>query len=1090
MRKPELDLSGPTQGARAGRKPHHSDAVITSVNPWPKGPAKPAMTREARSVRFPSSERNGALAAALRRRIRGEVRFDAGSRALYATDASNYRQVPIGVVLPKDLEDVVETVAAARRYGAPVLARGGGTSLAGQCCNLAVVMDFSKYMHRILALDPQRKRARVEPGVVLDDLRDCAEEHHLTFGPDPSTHNHCTLGGMIGNNSCGVHSVMAGKTDDNVEELDILTYDGLRMRVGPTGEAELDCIIREGGRRGEIYSKLRELRDRYGNLIRERFPNIPRRVSGYNLPWLLPENGFHVARALVGSECTCVTVLEATVRLVRSPPVRSLLALGYPDVYQACDHITEVLARRPIALEGIDDRLVADMKKKRLHPEYLQLLPDGGGWLLVEFGADSRNEADDQARALMNDLKKVSNAPTMKLFDDPQEERTIWLVRRSGLGATARVPGNNDTWEGWEDSAVPPERLGDYLRDLRKLLTEHGYACALYGHFGQGCVHTRIDFDLVTRAGIEKYRSFIHRAADLVSRYGGSLSGEHGDGQSRGELLPKMFGPELMQAFREFKTIWDPDWKMNPGKVIDPYRADQNLRLGVDYHPAQPQTHFKFPGDDKGSFSRAALRCVGVGECRREAVGTMCPSYRVTREEMHSTRGRARLLFEMLRGDPLQSGWRSEAVKEALDLCLACKGCKSDCPVNVDMATYKAEFLSHYYASRLRPRHAYAMGWIYWWARLAALMPNAVNLVFHAPLLGRFLKIAGGIAPERQVPLFARETFTHWFTANRGSRRKKNSRRASTRDLASPQKQVILWPDTFNNHFFPEVPKAAVQVLEAAGYRVTIPARSLCCGRPLYDFGMLDSAERLLRQILDTLRPEISAGIPIVGLEPSCVAVFRDELVNLFPNDEDAKRLSDNTYLLGEFLDEKANGFTVPKLERRALVHGHCHQKALVGMAHDKNIFAKLGLESEVLDSGCCGMAGSFGFENGHFDISRNVGELVLLPAVRAAGKDTLIIADGFSCREQIAQLTDRRALHTAQVLKLALDGDTSKAAPYAESAPVERNRLESERSQRHVAAIISGAALAAGALLWTATRRRNRRTRSVPESSSERLPS
>jgi FAD/FMN-containing dehydrogenase len=608
------------------------------------------MAREARSVRFPSSDTDGDLAAALRRRILGEVRFDAGTRALYATDASNYRQVPIGVVLPKNIDDVVETIAAARRYGAPVLARGGGTSLAGQCCNIAVVIDFSKYMHRILAFDPQDKRARVEPGVVLDDLRDCAEEHHLTFGPDPSTHNHCTLGGMIGNNSCGVHSVMAGKTDDNVEELDIITYDGLRMRVGKTGEAELDRIVREGGRRGEIYSKLRDLRDRYGDLIRGRFPNIPRRVSGYNLPWLLPENGFHVARALVGSECTCVTVIEATVRLVSSPPARSLLVLGYPDVYQAGDHIPEVLAYKPIALEGLDDHLVSDMKKKRLHPEYVQLLPDGGGWLLVEFGGDSRKEADDQARALMEDLKKAPRAPTMKLFNDPQEERTIWLVRRSGLGATARVPGKSDTWEGWEDSAVPPDKLGGYLRDLRKLLSDYGYGCALYGHFGQGCVHTRIDFDLVTRSGIERYRSFIHRAADLVIGYGGSLSGEHGDGQSRGELLPKMFGPELMQAFREFKSIWDPDWKMNPGKVIDARRADEDLRLGADYHPAQPQTHFKFPGDDKGSFSRAALRCVGVGECRREAIGTMCPSYRVTREEMHSTRGRARLLFEMFRG--------------------------------------------------------------------------------------------------------------------------------------------------------------------------------------------------------------------------------------------------------------------------------------------------------------------------------------------------------------------------------------------------------------------------------------------------------
>jgi FAD/FMN-containing dehydrogenase len=440
-----------------------------------------------------------ALAAELRRHVRGEVRFDEGSRALYATDGSNYRQVPIGVVLPQDIDDIMATMATARRYGAPVLARGGGTSLAGQCCNVAVVLDMSKYLHHILALDPDSKRARVQPGVVLDDLRNAAEQYHLTFGPDPSTHNHCTLGGMIGNNSCGVHSVMAGKTEDNVEELDVLTYDGVRLRVGQTSEAEMERIIAAGGRRGEIYARLKALRDTYAEVIRQRYPDIPRRISGYNLPQLLPEHGFHVARALVGSEGTCVTVLEATVRLVDSPPVRSLLVLGYPDVYIAGDHIMEVLAHRPIGLEGLDDVLVDDMKKKGLHPQDIPLLPDGGGWLLVEFGGQSKAEADDQAHRLMAALQKQPTPPSMKLYDDPKQEQRIWLVRRSGLGATARVPGAKDTWEGWEDSAVPPEKLGAYLRALRKLLNAYGYACALYGHFGQGCVHTRIDFDLVTK---------------------------------------------------------------------------------------------------------------------------------------------------------------------------------------------------------------------------------------------------------------------------------------------------------------------------------------------------------------------------------------------------------------------------------------------------------------------------------------------------------------------------------------------------------------------------------------------------------------
>ena len=703
-----------------------------------------------------------ALASQLRKRLRGEVRFDDGSRALYATDGSNYRQVPIGVVVPRNSEDVQETMAVCRQFGAPVLSRGGGASLAGQCCNVAVVMDFSKYMNRILELDPERKRARVQPGVVLDWLRDAAERHRLTFPPDPSTHAHCTLGGMIGNDSCGVHSMMGGKTKEFTEELDVLLYDGTRMRVGPTSDEELERIIRSGGRRAEIYARLRDLRDRYSDLIRARFPNIPRLVSGYSLEELLPENGFNVARALVGSEATCVTVLEATLRLVWSPPKRSLLVLGYPDVYTAADHIMEIRKHQPTGLEAVDNRLVEDMKKSGIHPEDVQLLPRGGGWLLVEFGGQDKREADDKARALMDELQGDSTSPSMKLFDDLQQEKMIWKVRESGLGATAHVPGKKITWEGWEDAAVPPEKLGGYLRDFRKLLEKHKYACSLYGHFGQGCVHTRIDFDLFTADGIKNFRSFIEDASDLVASYGGSLSGEHGDGQSRGEMLPRMFGEELVGAFNEFKAIWDPDWKMNPGKVVSPYKIDENLRLGTGYHPAPQKTHFHYEKEG-GSFHHVALRCVGVGDCRNKTGGTMCPSYRVTMEEKHSTRGRARLLFEMLEGAPLRGGWRSEEVREALDLCLACKGCKGDCPVNVDMATYKAEFLSHYYRGRLRPRHAYSMGLIYWWARLASLAPRLVNFVGRAPLLGDAIKRLGGIAPQRKMPQFAPQTFKTWF---------------------------------------------------------------------------------------------------------------------------------------------------------------------------------------------------------------------------------------------------------------------------------------------------------------------------------------
>ena len=653
-------------------------------------------------------------------------------------------------------------------------------------------------------------------------------------------------------------------------------------------------------------------------------------------------------------------MLEASLHLVHSPAVKSLLVLGYPDVYSAGDHVPQILEFQPTGLEGLDDILVRDMKKKGIHPQDVKLLPEGAGWLLVELGGESKEEADDKAHRLMEHLRSVPNPPSMKLFDDEAEEEHLWKVRESGLGATARIPGEKDAWEGWEDSAVPPDRVGDYLRDLRKLLTKYRYACSLYGHFGQGCIHTRIDFDLKTVEGVKQFRKFLNEAGDLVVAYGGSISGEHGDGQSKAALLPKMFGADLVRAFGEFKAIWDPGNAMNPHKVVDPYLPGENLRLGPDYHPRQLETHFRFP-DDKGSFSYATERCVGIGECRKEQNGTMCPSYMVTKEEMHSTRGRTHLLFEMFQGDPLKQGWKSDAVHEALDLCLACKGCRTECPMNVDMATYKAEFLSHYYEWRPRPRHAYAMGWIYWWARLASLAPGLANSVANARFLGGALKFLGDISSQRQMPRFAPETFKAWF------------RRRQPKQTGGPR--VMLWPDTFNNHFHPQTAIAAVEVLEAAGFEVIVPGRSLCCGRPLYDFGMLKTAKKLLREILETLRPEIGAGTPIVGLEPSCVAVFRDELINLFPMDEDAQRLSANTFILSEFLERKAAHFHPPRLQRKALIQKHCHHDHVMGFRDEDNLLRRLGLDFEILNSGCCGMAGSFGFEAGHYDVSVAVGE-------------------------------------------------------------------------------------------------------------------
>src|SRR5580704_9563698 len=724
-----------------------------------------------------------ALAEALRRHVRGEVRFDSSSRALYATDGSNYRQVPIGVVLPRDADDVQAAVSVCRDFGAPLLCRGGGTSLAGQCCNVAVVLDFTKYMGNILEIDPQRRIARVQPGVVLDHLRNAAEKFHLTFAPDPASHDRCTIGGMIGNNSCGVHSIMGGKTDDNIEALEVLTYAGLRMSVGaeafvrpgsqdePSGDsrARLSSGSEVSGcsadRRDQIYSALKQIADQYGDLIRKKFPNIPRRVSGYNLNYLLPENGFHIARALVGTEGTCVTTLEATCRLIESPPQRVLLVVAYPDIYQCADHIPEILEHKPIGLEGFDDLLVYYERTKGINSEGLALLPEGGGWLMVEFGGQTLSEAESQALHLIDALSRNPTAPKVQLYSGAQAKR-VWEVRESSLGATSRVPGEPFNWEGWEDAAVEPARLGGYLRDLRKMMAAFGYKGSLYGHFGHACVHTRLNFDLQSAEGIAKYRKFVEEAADLVVSYGGSLSGEHGDGQSRAELLPKMFGPELMEAFRKFKTAWDPGWKMNPGKLIEPYKLDENLRLGADYRPWEPKTNFQFT-DDNGSLAQATLRCVGVGKCRREDGGLMCPSYRATHEEEHSTRGRAHLLWEMTQGEVIRDGWRSEEVKRSLDLCLACKGCKSDCPVGVDVATYKSEFLSHYHEGRLRRRSAYAFGNIDLWARAASHAPGLANLATQLPVLRDISKLVAGIPRQRSVPAFAPETFQAWFHRTR-----------------------------------------------------------------------------------------------------------------------------------------------------------------------------------------------------------------------------------------------------------------------------------------------------------------------------------
>lgn len=987
------------------------------------------------------------LCAALRERVDGEVRFDPGSRAAYSTDASNFRQTPIGVVVPHTPEAAAEAVAVAREHGAPVLSRGGGTSLAGQCTNTAVVIDWSKYCTRLESVDTDARTCVVQPGIVLDELNRRLAPSGLRFGPEPATHMNCTIGGMIGNNSCGATAQRTGKVVDNVARLEVLLYDGTRFWCGKTTDEEYARIEHRGDPAAAVHRALRGLRDTYAAEIRRRFPDIPRRVSGYNLDSLLPEHGFDIAGLLVGSESTLATVLRAELELVPVVKERTLVVLGFPSVYEAADCVPAILPYEPIALEGMDQRLIRDQRLKRLNLRVIGELPEGHAYLMVQFGGDTVDEADERAHRMLDALQESEHDPDVALLDDPGHEDELWQVREAGLGATAHVPGHPDTFEGWEDSAVPPEQLGDYLRRLQHLYEEFGYADetgpSLYGHFGHGCVHTRIPFDLYSAHGVAEYRRFMERAAGLVAEFGGSFSGEHGDGQSRGELLERMFGPEIVEAFERLKALFDPENRMNPGKVVAPYRLDENLRLGGDWSPYDPQDlYFRYP-DDGGSFAQAANRCVGVGKCRQltnKGGAVMCPSYQVTREEEHSTRGRARLLFEMLDGhgdSAVRDGWRSEAVKDALDLCLACKGCKNDCPADVDMATYKAEFLAHHYAGRpwRRPRSDLTMGWLPALAQTVGRTRSGpvVNALTHTPPLSRVALAVAGVE-HRELPLFAHETLQQWF-----------ARHEPNGDGA--RGTVLLWPDTFTNVFHPHIGRAAVQLMEHAGWRVTLPVEPLCCGLTWISTGQLATAKRILTRTVRHLAEHVRGGGLVVGLEPSCTAVFRSDAGELFPGDLDVRRLRRQTVTLAELLTEHSPRYEPPRVpdrSARALAQVHCHQHAVLGWDADQELLRRAGVDAEHLDSGCCGLAGNFGFERGHLEVSEACAERVLLPRLRETPAETVVLADGFSCRTQIHELDSggHEAVHLAELLASALPdtGDPSRTAygvaPGARPAP------------------------------------------------------
>jgi FAD/FMN-containing dehydrogenase/Fe-S oxidoreductase len=1022
----------------------------------------------------------GALERELRAAVSGEVGFDDSWLAMYANDASNFRQVPIGVVVPKTLDDVVATHRICSQFGAPIVNRGGGTSLSGETVNYAVVIDSSKYLTEIGTLDAAARTVVCQPGVINEQLNRHTGSAGLVFGPDPSSHSRCTIGGNIGNNSCGVHSVQAQlygpgpRTSDNVEALEIVTYEGDRFWVGVGEEEQLDEIIAAGGPKGRVYGRLRDLRDRYLADIRTGFTpvtELPRRVSGFNLDELLPERGFNVARALVGTESTCVTVLQAKLKLTPGLFDRTLVTVAYDSVADAGDDVPHVLEKfRPIGLEGIDRRLIDDQQQLDKNTSDIAELPrheTAGAWLLVQFGADSPEDSRrlaDEFVAWINDDRgyRPDRVVVMRSKQDGGSSEDLWTIREGGLGSTAFPPDGHDHWPGWEDSAVPPAKVGPYVRDLQDLYDRYGLVGALYGHFGQGCIHSRISFDLRTHDGIDNYREFMHAAADLVTSYGGSLSGEHGDGQQKAELLGKQYGPRLLDAMREFKHIWDPTWSMNPGKVIDAFPMDADLKLGTDYNPHRTPVKFAYP-EDGGDFAHAALRCVGVGKCRvPTADQTMCPSYRATRDEKHSTRGRARLLFEMLRGEVIQDSWQSREVFDALDLCLACKGCSNDCPVNVDMPTYKAEFLHHHYDSvrRWRPRYAYAFGFIDRWAALASLVPELANFATQTPGLSALAKRIAGIDKHRELPTFAPMTLQRWF-----------AERGGTRNPAGPP--VVLFPDTFNNHLHTDVGVASVEALEDAGWQVVMPDGHVCCGRPLYDYGFLDQAERYLHTVLDRLRDHVRAGVPVVGMEPSCLAVFKDELCKILPHDDDARRLAENSYHFGEFFEK----FDVPPprfgdgVPAEATLWGHCHHRATGGVDSEQRVLERMGVDTNSVTGGCCGLAGSWGFEDGKWEISIDCGEQAFLPAARATADDAVVVANGFSCQTQLEQApgSHQQALHLAQMMALAREGrDTRAGRNEVEARPTPPLRVRIART--------APAVLAAATALSTVFRLARRR--------------
>jgi FAD/FMN-containing dehydrogenase/Fe-S oxidoreductase len=929
----------------------------------------------------------------------GEVDTSLRRRVEYSSDASLYRVLPAAVVFPRSAEEVEATLAVCRSLQAPLTARGAGTSIAGNAIGPGVVLDFSRHLNRIRALEPEARVARVDPGVVLDDLQRAAAPHGLRFGPDPSTHSRCTIGGMIGNNACGSRTLGYGRTADNVQALDLVAGNGERLVAGrggaPTGSPTvraLDDVVR---------SRLAVIRTELGRLGRQ--------MSGYGLEHLLPERGFDVAAALAGTEGTCGVLLGAIVRLADVPARTLLLVLGYPDMAQAADAVGAVLQHRPIAVEGLDARIV-DVVRTRRGPSAVPPLPRGDGWLFVELAGGPSAELADRARRVTADAAALDT----RTVTDPAQAAAFWRIREDGAGLVARVDPRRPTHAGWEDAAVPPGRLGAYLREFEAQLAGHGLAGVPYGHFGDGCVHVRIDFPLDRPGGTTVFTDFLTDAARLVARHGGSLSGEHGDGRARSALLPLIYSPAALAAFAEVKRVFDPDGLLNPGVLVDPAPVDADLRT-PSARPLRSGLGLAYP-HDAGDLSAAVHRCTGVGRCRDAAVPVptataasgplMCPSYRATGDEKDSTRGRARVLQELARGT-LPGGWRSPVLRESLDLCLACKGCANDCPTGVDLAAYRTEWLYQAYRHRPRPPAHYVFGDLPRWVRPAARAPRLANAVMGAPLLGRIGKRLAGVDPRRDLPRLAGTTVRQWF-----------AQRGATRPGRPPTgtDPLIVWVDCFTNHFSPQVGVAAIEVLQNAGFTVSLSPPGLCCGLTWISTGRLDAARRALRRTVETLAG--TDGIPIVGLEPSCTAVLRkdaEKLLGRTPSIGAATAVAGRVRTLAELLTDRP-GWQPPDLTGLAVVaQPHCHHHAVLGWQADRDLLARTGADVETV-GGCCGMAGNFGVERGHFDVSVAVARTALLPTVEAH-PDAILLADGFSCRTQLDQLAHRPGTHLAELL-------------------------------------------------------------------------